>query len=59
MAARWVKDNLEDLRSADPPIPVGLGDRAADNWTPLLAIVDLERHSFRLNRRGIPESGDF
>ena len=24
----------------DPPIPAGLGDRAADNWTPLLAIAD-------------------
>jgi putative DNA primase/helicase len=41
MAARWVNDNLEGLRNADPPIPPGLNDRAADNWSPLLAIADL------------------
>jgi hypothetical protein len=41
MAARWARDHLEALRNADPPIPSGLNDRAADNWTPLLAIADL------------------
>jgi putative DNA primase/helicase len=41
MAARWARDHLEALRNADPPIPAGLNDRAADNWTPLLTIADL------------------
>jgi putative DNA primase/helicase len=41
MVARWTGDHLKALRNADPPIPPGLNDRAADNWTPLLAIADL------------------
>lgn len=40
-AARWVKDNLADLRSADPEVPTELDDRAADNWRPLFTIADL------------------
>ena len=40
-AARWVVDHLDELRSADPEVPEGLGDRAADNWRPLLGIADL------------------
>lgn len=40
MAARWAADNLEPLTVADPEVPAGLHDRAADNWRPLLAIAD-------------------
>ena len=39
MAARWVADHGDELRSADPDVPESLGDRAADNWRFLLAIV--------------------
>ena len=39
-AARWAADNLEELRRADPRVPSGLNDRAADNWRPLLAVAD-------------------
>lgn len=38
--ARWVGDNLEALKAADPEVPDALHDRAADNWRPLLAIAD-------------------
>lgn len=38
--ARWVQDNRGALHAADPAIPEELGDRAADNWRPLLAIAD-------------------
>jgi putative DNA primase/helicase len=38
--ARWVRDNLETLKNADPNIPDILNDRAQDNWRPLLAIGD-------------------
>ncbi len=38
-AARWAADALEVLRRADPVVPDALGDRAADNWRPLLAIA--------------------
>ena len=41
MAARWARDHRGALRNADPPVTRGLNDRAADNWTPLLAIADL------------------
>ncbi|MBI4584180.1 MAG: DUF3631 domain-containing protein [Planctomycetes bacterium] len=39
--ARWAADNLEALKMADTETPPELDDRAADNWTPLLAIADL------------------
>lgn len=40
-AARWAEDSTEELRGADPALPDGLADRAADNWRPLVAIADL------------------
>ena len=40
-AARFVSDNKEAIRSAEPVIPQGLDDRAADNWEPLFALADL------------------
>jgi hypothetical protein len=40
-AARWAADHMLALESADPALPRALGDRAADNWRPLLAIADL------------------
>ena len=39
-AARWASDHLDALKAADPQVPDGLHDRAADNWRPLLAIAD-------------------
>jgi hypothetical protein len=39
--ARWAADHLTELRAADPEVPGDIGDRAADNWRPLLAIADL------------------
>jgi hypothetical protein len=39
-AARWALDHLDALKRADPPVPAGLSDRAADCWRPLLAIAD-------------------
>jgi len=38
---RWVADNIEALRKADPNTPGELSDRAADNWRSLIAIADL------------------
>jgi putative DNA primase/helicase len=40
-AARWVADNEQVLRDADPDMPEGLDDRARDNYRPLLAIADV------------------
>jgi hypothetical protein len=40
-AARFAADNFAVLGTADPRIPQGLDDRAADNWRPLFAIADL------------------
>jgi len=40
MAARWGADNIDALRLADPMVPAGLANRAADNWRPLLAVAD-------------------
>jgi putative DNA primase/helicase len=39
-AARWTADNTDHVRGADPDIPAGVFNRAADNWRPLLAIAD-------------------
>ncbi len=38
--AKWANDNLAALKQADPQVPPGLNDRAADNWRPLLTIAD-------------------
>lgn len=38
---RWVADNFDALKDADPRTPETLNDRAADNWRPLTAIADL------------------
>jgi putative DNA primase/helicase len=38
--ARWVEDQIDELKDADPEITESLHDRAADNWRPLLAIAD-------------------
>lgn len=37
---RWLADHIDALRAAEPDLPGELNDRAADNWTPLLAIAD-------------------
>ena len=37
--ARWTKDNAEAIAAAEPEMPAGLYNRAADNWRPLLAIA--------------------
>ncbi len=39
-AARWAEDHKILLGAADPPTPSQLDDRAADAWSPLLAIAD-------------------
>jgi putative DNA primase/helicase len=40
-AARWAIDHADHVRSADPVMPAGVFNRAADNWRPLLAIADV------------------
>lgn len=40
MAARWSADSHDVLRYAKPAVPAGLANRAADNWTAMLAIAD-------------------
>ncbi len=39
-AARWAIDHSDHVRGADPAMPAGIFNRAADNWRPLLAIAD-------------------
>ena len=38
--ARFAEDNLAAIKRAEPELPEGINDRAADNWEPLLAIAD-------------------
>jgi putative DNA primase/helicase len=38
--SRWGKDHMYALRDADPEMPEGFYNRAADNWRPLFAIAD-------------------
>ena len=37
----WAEKHMVTLRESDPELPDGLGDRARDNWRPLVAIADL------------------
>jgi putative DNA primase/helicase len=39
-AARWAADHSATLGAADPKMPAGVINRAADNWRPLLAVAD-------------------
>jgi hypothetical protein len=39
--ARFVADNAEAIRLADPVMPKDLSNRAADVWEPLLVVADL------------------
>jgi putative DNA primase/helicase len=39
--ARWAADHPEEIASADPEMPAGIYNRAADNWHPLLVFADL------------------
>lgn len=38
---RWATDNATRIATAKPLIPAQLDDRAADNWSPLLAIAEV------------------
>jgi hypothetical protein len=38
--ATWASDHIAQLVDADPEMPPGLVDRAADVWEPLIAIAD-------------------
>jgi putative DNA primase/helicase len=40
-AARWAADHIGVLAAADPTMPPGIYNRAADNWRALLAVADL------------------
>ncbi len=51
-AARFAFDSMDALRQADPLVPDGLNDRAADNWRPLLAIADAAGGSWPQVARG-------
>jgi putative DNA primase/helicase len=39
--ARWVSDHKGFFAQCEPAVPDVLNDRAADNWSPLLAIADI------------------
>jgi putative DNA primase/helicase len=38
--ARWANDHEGPLAESEPSLPESLGNREADNWTPLFAIAD-------------------
>jgi putative DNA primase/helicase len=40
-AARWVADNAGAIHECDPAIPEAIFNRAADNWEPLLAVLEV------------------
>jgi hypothetical protein len=48
--ARWAADHLEELRAADPEVPVT--GRKANCWRPLLAIADLAGGEWPTRARG-------
>ncbi len=52
---RWVQDNRSGLGKVDPSPISGFGDRANDNWTPLLAIADVAAQDGRFVLAG-PQS---
>jgi putative DNA primase/helicase len=45
-AARWSLDHAHLIKDCDPDMPVGVDNRAADNWRPLMAIADVIGHGW-------------
>jgi Protein of unknown function (DUF3631)/Toprim domain len=60
MSVRWAADDKAKLSAAEPAIPPGLNDRAADTWEPLFAIADLAGGGWpeRARRAALALSGD-
>jgi hypothetical protein len=54
--ARWVSDQLPELKAADPSVPSTLVNREADNWRPLLAIADAAGGKWPVATRRIAEA---
>lgn len=40
-ATRWAADNLEALKLVRQDLPEAIGNRAADNWEPLLTVAEI------------------
>lgn len=59
-AARWAADHFDAIKQAEPDAPEQLNDRAADAWSPLLAIADLAGGEWPIRARSaaIELSGD-
>jgi hypothetical protein len=49
--AAWAHSHLEDLRNAEPDLPVELSDRAQDGAEPLLAIADATGNTWAVRAR--------
>jgi putative DNA primase/helicase len=56
MLVRFASDNLDRLKSAEPAVPNGLSDRAADNWDLLLAIAELAGEQWATKARAAAEA---
>jgi hypothetical protein len=57
---RWAKDNAAELVDAEPKVPDGLNDRAADAWETCIAIADLAGSDWgkRVRSTAVLISGD-
>lgn len=60
MAARWMADHAGVLAAADPELPPGIVNRAADNWRPLLTVADLAGGAWpeRIRRAAVELAAD-
>jgi hypothetical protein len=58
--ARWAEDNVDGLEDAEPDMPGGLNDRAADAWELCVAIADCagEEWGRRARNAALAISGD-
>ena len=50
--AEWAGAYADTLSESEPPMPVGIEDRAADIWEPLIAIADLAGRAWSARARG-------
>jgi Protein of unknown function (DUF3631) len=50
---RWSPENTDQLRTAEPNMPDGLNDRAADSWEPMVAIADLIGGGWPIRARAV------
>jgi hypothetical protein len=58
-SARWTADNAKRFVEVDPELPIGIYNRAADNWRPLFSVAEVAGGDWpdKARRAALPATG--